>query len=413
MIKVPVEIIFDKIKQKTNLSDADIKVKIKKKLDQLSGLISEEGAAHIVANELGVKLFEDIGQLQIKNILPGMRNVEVLGKVLRIYDIREFETENRKGKLGSFVIGDETGVIRILAWNDKSQILEKLKPEQIVKIENGYARENNRGKTEVHLGDRSKVLVNPAGAKDIQTGGRRKNISGLQENEDNVELLGTIVQVFDPRYFEICPECGKRVREKEGKWVCDTHKEIVPSYAYVLNLFLDDGTDNIRVVLWRNQAQRLLQKTDEEIVDYKDKSFEEIKNELLGKIVKFVGRTSKNEMFGRIEFIPQIVIVNPDPEEEIRRLDEEVKKVIQEKPMEGSVEEEKEDYREEVDEEQVVSSTEENNVPRAEKTDKIEPQQASDDEEESSTNTDEDEAEEAQDNLDEEILSLEDLESLE
>ncbi len=79
-----------------------------------------------------------------------------------------------------------------------------------------------------------------------------------------------------------------------------------------------------RVVLWRNQVQNLFNMKHEEIIAKKDESFEEIKNELLGQIVKFVGRTNKNEMFDRIEFIPQLVFTNPDPKEEINRLDKEL-----------------------------------------------------------------------------------------
>ena len=87
MIKLPLSDIISKIKQKSQLSEQEINAKIDKKLDQLSGLISKEGAAHIIANELGIKLFEETsGRLQIKNILAGMRNVETLGKIQRLFD---------------------------------------------------------------------------------------------------------------------------------------------------------------------------------------------------------------------------------------------------------------------------------------------------------------------------------------
>src|SRR3989339_2176741 len=106
MLQMPYAEIVEKIKEKSDLSDADIQAKVDEKLEQLSGLISKEGAAHIIANELGVKLFEQIsGRLQIKNVLSGMRNVEVLGKVTDIYDVREFNTSNRQGKVGNFIIG--------------------------------------------------------------------------------------------------------------------------------------------------------------------------------------------------------------------------------------------------------------------------------------------------------------------
>jgi ssDNA-binding replication factor A large subunit len=329
MIKIPLQVIIDKIKEKTGLTDKEIQSKIKDKLDLLSGLISEEGAAHIIANELGVKIFEDPGKLQIKNVLAGMRNVELTGRIVKIYETKNFEKENRKGKLCSFLIGDPTGIIRVVAWNDKVDLLTKMKENDTIKIENGYAKENN-GRKEVHLGDKTKVTFLQETIEVKETTNERKKISELKGGEENVEIMGAIVQVFDPKFFEVCPECGKRVREKEGEFVCEQHNAVSPAFSYVFNLFLDDSSDTIRVVLWRNQAQKLLGLTNEEIIERKEGTFDEVKNDLLGKIVKFSGRATKNEMFERIEFVPQLVFTDLNPEEEIERINNEIKEPLPE-----------------------------------------------------------------------------------
>ena len=69
--------------------------------------------------------------------------------------------------------------------------------------------------------------------------------------------------------------------------------------------------------------KRLTGKSDEEIVKYKDETdkFEEVKTELLGNIIKVVGRVNKNEMFDRLEFNAQLVFTEPNPEEELKKLD--------------------------------------------------------------------------------------------
>ena len=56
MIKVPYDEVVEKIVSETELSKEDVDDKVKIKMDQLSGLISKEGAAHIIANELNVTL---------------------------------------------------------------------------------------------------------------------------------------------------------------------------------------------------------------------------------------------------------------------------------------------------------------------------------------------------------------------
>jgi replication factor A1 len=328
MIKIPLSDIINKIKEKSGISEAEINAKIDKKLDQLSGLISKEGAAHIIANELGIKLFEQsAGRLQIKNILAGMRNVETVGKVQRLFELREFQTENRTGKVASLIIADETGSIRIVMWGDQADRVSQIKENDILKIIGGYVREN-QGRKEIHINDRSKLALNPPGEKIDSVKeftSRRRSIADLGESEENAELLGTIVQVFDPRFFPVCPSCGKRTKDESNQHTCLDHGQVNPNHSYVLNLILDDGTETIRCVFFKNQVERLLNKTENEMQQFKDNAdgFSPVKNELLGKIVKLIGRVSKNQMFDRLEFIAQLVFPDPNPQDEVQRLEAE------------------------------------------------------------------------------------------
>lgn len=331
MIQMPYEDVVAKIKEKSGLSDSDIEEKISKKLEQLSGLISKEGAVHIIANELGIKLFEQVsGKLQIKNILAGMRNVETVGKVTQVFEVREFIREESVGHVGSFIIGDETGTIRVVCWGEKAKAVNEIKEGDVVKVISAYVKENNDRK-EIHLNDRSKLMLNPPGETvgEVKTTAldeaKRKKINELGENDQNIELLGTIVQVFEPRFFEVCPKCSSRALQREDKFYCKQHNIVEPVYSYVFNVSLDDGTGNIRCAFFRNQADKLTGKSPDQMTVYKEspEKFEEVKNALLGDIIKITGRVRKNEMFDRIEFIAQRVDPNPNPEEELKKLKEE------------------------------------------------------------------------------------------
>lgn len=327
MIKIPFEDVLSKIKEKSGLSDADIDERISAKLKQLSGLISKEGAAHIVANELGIKLFEKVsGRLQVKNILAGMRDVETVGRVMFVSAPKEFQTDSRSGKIGSFVLADETGSVRVVCWGAQCDKMVGLDSTAVVKIKGGYVREN-KGTKEVHLNDRSLLIVNPKGESVPEISLQRKPVSRkaikeLQDKDSDVELLGTIVQAFDPKFYEVCPTCQKRVRQDQGSFVCDQHSRVIPAYSYVLNVFLDDGTENIRVVFFRDQVERLLKKDRESVLAMKDnlEMIEALKTDLLGNIIKVSGRVTKNQMFDRMEFVAQLVDPSPNPEEEIEKL---------------------------------------------------------------------------------------------
>lgn len=320
MIRMPLGDIISRIKEKTNLSEEEILKKIEEKCTALSGLISKEGAGHIIANELGVKLLEGSGK--IKDLLPGMRT-DVLGRVAQIYEVRDFQRQDGStGKVGSFLIGDGTAMIRIVCWGDQADLLKQLTQGMPIKIVGGMVRENQRGYKEVHLNESSKMDLKPSEEipeNVIQT--PRKTLKELQENDDVVEIIGTVVQVFDPKFFETCPQCGTRLKDVEGTWRCPEHGAVMPDYSYLVNVFLDDGTENMRIVLFRNQAERLLEKTKEQMIGYRTapETFEPLKTDLLGEQFRFVGRPKKNTFFDRLEFIANQVF-KAKPEEELARL---------------------------------------------------------------------------------------------
>ncbi|MBS3119408.1 hypothetical protein J4475_01140 [Candidatus Woesearchaeota archaeon] len=328
MFQLSVEDVIQKIQEKEKISAEDIERRIKDKQDKLSGLVSREGAAHIVANELGVRLFDEKapGKLKIKNIVSGMRNVDLVGKVTRVFEAREFNTNNRQGKVGSFIMGDETGSVRIVLWNDQADKLRDIKDGQIVKITGGYVRERNNFK-EVQLNDRSELTINPLGEKigDVAETrlpeAERSLIKDLGESQ-NAEIIGTVIQLFDIRFFEICPECGRRAKPNaQGVFSCEAHNAVIPGYSYVLNAFVDDGTGNIRVACFGRQVQQMLNRTHNEILAFRESAelFQKERDKALGNIFLFSGRVSKNEMFNNVEMVARDVSI-PDVEKEIQRL---------------------------------------------------------------------------------------------
>ncbi len=327
MFKIPLEEIKHKLVEKSHLSSEQVNQKIKEKLSQLSGLISEEGAAHIVANELGVKLI-DTSNLKVKNLNSGMKNIDILGKVLQVYELREFDKDGRKGKVANFLIADETGTLRVVLWNDQAENLKKINSGDIIKIQSGYVREN-QGRMEIHLNDYSKIKINPEGESvnvsvfpRQQQEFERKSIQELEENNQTAEVLATIVQVYDPRFFEVCPNCGKRTKQSPEGFTCQEHGKIDPKYSYLLNAYMDDGTGNIRTVFFRDQALTLLGISDQEMTSFRENpsGFEDKKNELLGNIVKVSGRVSINQTFGSKDFITSSILLNPDPEKEMAKI---------------------------------------------------------------------------------------------
>ncbi len=328
MINMPYEEIIEKIRSGSDLSSDDIESKIKKKMDQLSGLISKEGAAYIIANELGIKLVKTEGALKIKEIMPGMRSVETTGKVVRKFPVNEFERNGNKGKVGSFFIADETGQIRVTAWHDATDALAGFNEGDIVRIQSGYVREN-QGQKEIHLNSQSRITVNPEGVKiDVEVSPQqspdfeKKKISEIDENSGMVEIFGTVVQVFDPRFYAVCPVCNKKVQQQGDEFTCNEHGKVTPKYNYVMSLFIDDGSGNIRAAFFNRTALDLIKKTEDEMQTYRSspEQFESVKTEILGETIKVFGRVNKNQMFDRLEIMANKVEVDVNPAEQIEEM---------------------------------------------------------------------------------------------
>ncbi len=332
MIDIPYESIISKLKE-AGLSEEDIESRIKQKLEQLSGLISKEGAAHIIANEMNIKLVESTqGRMKLKDVMTGMRNVEAVGKVTNKFNISEFtRKDGTPSKVGSFILADETSRMRITCWGDQANNLSSINDGDVVKIVGGYVRDN-QGRKEIHMNDASKIVVNPQGevVGDISVEAReydRKKVGDLAENMNNVEVLGTVVSVEALRFFEVCPECRKRARVRRDEFECDTHGVITPDFNYVMNAIIDDGSGNIRAVFFEKTVEKALDLEKSKLLELRDSpEVTEYKDKLLGSIVKVKGRVKKNTMFDRLEFSIQDIDLGPDPHEEMEAVDKAIEK---------------------------------------------------------------------------------------
>ncbi len=307
MIKLSYDEIVEKIVGSTGLNKQEIEDKINQKIKDLDGLVSKEGAAHIIAHECGIKIFDIKKSYKLNELVEGSR-VDVAAKLVQKYGTREYSKENRTGKVANILVGDETSLMRVVFWDENLITkLDTVKEEDVLKFKNAFVKRNNNFK-ELHLGSGTDFIVNPPGEsigevslKSVSQSVKKK-ISELQEG-DNVEIYGTIVDFFEPRFYEACPECNKKVILNDGKFYCNVHGKVIEKMVPIVNIFFDDGTDNIRVVFFREIASNFLGVSSSELYSFKGDAvkLDEIRKKILGKQLKIIGRVNKNEMFSRLE----------------------------------------------------------------------------------------------------------------
>ncbi len=335
MLQLPIKDVISKIQSETGLSENEIKQQIANKMQALDGLVSEEGAAYIVASELGVQLFKDTrsGAIKIKDIVAGMQSVETFGRVVRAFSPTTFTGKDGKPKqVGSFILADETSEIRTVVWDQRASWITdgRIKEGVVVKVKDGYAKQSNIGNKELHLGYKSSLILDPKNVSvpEVVFAGRpqaaRRKIAELQPNEF-ASVMGEVMQAFSPKFYPVCPQCGKKVTVDAAGATCATHKSVEARQAMILNFVLDDTTETLRCVAFRDRAESLIglnsAETQEILAkDGPDRLQERIDEFLLGRTVELSGKVTRNEEYDRTEMIINQANVNPDPKMIAREL---------------------------------------------------------------------------------------------
>ncbi|WEU40921.1 MAG: OB-fold nucleic acid binding domain-containing protein [Candidatus Odinarchaeum yellowstonii] len=264
----------DKIDEISSLKIGDI-LKISHaytKVDDF-GVSINTGATSIIEinpSDVTIPSVSESVKRKIVEINADSFNISVTGKVIQIYDLKEFNrTDGSTGKVLSMIIADETASIRAVAWGKSAEFLKDLKIGDIIQVKGGYAKTGLNNNVELHLGDSSTISINPLGVElssvnvdksvSVSTVFQRKKISELQP-QDKVEVTGTIVYVLGKNIvYPACPSCFKKASKTDTGWVCDNCGGISEvKYRIILSVTIDDGTGTIRANLLGNSAETIL-----------------------------------------------------------------------------------------------------------------------------------------------------------
>ena len=295
MIQGNYEKILKVISTSSGLSVSEIEQKIEEKRSKLAGLISKEGASQVLAAELGISFDDE--KFKIEELEPGMKRVNLLGKIIELSPVRTFMRNDKEGKVANLVLADETSNVKVVLWDmHHIDLIEKgeVSKESVVEISNANMRDN-----EVHLGSFSEFKISKEVLENVKTEKivREKNIVDFRL-ADNVSARAFIVQAFEPRFFEVCPECKRKVMPEADGLACGEHGKVIPEQRALINLVLDDGTETIRSVLFHEQLPKIgiteLENPDNLISQ---------RQALVGREMIFSGNVRNNKMFHTPEFI--------------------------------------------------------------------------------------------------------------
>jgi replication factor A1 len=319
-----IEEMLDSLEKQTGVAK-DVLMNMAARKQKVIAGVSLEGAIQMIARDFGVNSFGDKKQMNMAGIVSGMKNVGVTGRIFNISRIVEFKrSDGTPGRVVNVYIGDFSGFAKLALWNDQVKLVEEedIEMGDVIQITNAFAKENQFGDIELSLGKFGNVQIVEADMPSIDDF-KKRIVSSPQRAEicnatqGLFEISGEVVTVFRGNFiFNTCSLCGSSFVENK----CPEHGDAEAMPAMIISLVVDDGTGDMRVVFFRELAEKFAGITTTEISAMdREKRYEIISKNLLGRAIVISGRVKKNKIYDRLEMMANN-FKDLDTREEARRL---------------------------------------------------------------------------------------------
>ena len=249
------------------ISEDELKEQIKEKETEFQGFMTKQAILYLIAKENGINVdsSENIEILEhitgeiidyndftipISEIAENMRNIVIAGRITEIHEKKQFsKKDGTLGIVSSFIICDLSECIKIVLWNDQTEIMDNtfFQTREIVQIIGGYSKKGLNDALEVHLGRQGKLVLAPKGVilpevkqekdttpmeKKVVSNRSKYTIEELYKLDGFIRFVKGIVQIQDFREFN----------QKNGE------------KSFLLKFILNDDTGSITVNIWGLKA---------------------------------------------------------------------------------------------------------------------------------------------------------------
>jgi len=252
-------------------------------------------------------------EIKISDVKEDTRNFSISGRVLQIFPQRSYSD----GTMASLVLGDETGTMRAVLWNERSEVVKELKKGDPIVIRNLYSRPGLNNGIEIHVGRYSEIAVNPdlnlPSIEEIEKLLiKKKKIAELENFDSHIQIKGSLVDLDEGRklIYMTCPNCSRSIQNSGFGWFCERcNEDVEPTSNLIASLILEDKTGSIRAICFRENAEKVLGMDLEEVMNIIGETQDEqepvrrVKESLINKKVTLLGRVKYSEFSDQLEFI--------------------------------------------------------------------------------------------------------------
>jgi len=263
-MSISVDELYQKLLE-SGISEAELEKQVQNKESEFGGFMSKQGILFIIAKENGIyiqspeiseQLYEEFEEeidydefsIQLSEIKDEMRNIVLLGKILQIFETRDFtRKDGTGGKVSSFLFGDNSETVKVVLWGDKADFSknEYFRVNELIRIIGAYCKKGKDNNLEVHLGKRGKIILSP----EIPNKNLRLRLDSIKVKSQN----GREIKSKSTSKIKDLVESFKYIKTILGQIKIEEFKEINKKSGektFLLKILLSDDSATIRVLIW-------------------------------------------------------------------------------------------------------------------------------------------------------------------
>lgn len=245
---VSIQELAERISSSSGRNIIEIRKLIEEKKNKFSGLLTDSGAAFMIAKELGLDLNSDSTaqkqEIKLSNLKEGDNNFDVKVRAMHIFQPKNFEKNGKRGVLCNLVVADDTAEMRLTLWHRDAERLaqEKIERGSVMLLKNCGLSSYNE-KKQLSLNYSGNFIIEKDDSAYPKVNSKTAKLSELVSGMDNVDVFARVGRVFPAKDFESPGKKGK-----------------------LANFILQDGTMEIRATAWNDVVDEVLKLGQNDVV---------------------------------------------------------------------------------------------------------------------------------------------------
>lgn len=246
----------------------------------------------------GARLPTKISELRAES-----NDVDVYCRITEDVTAKEFGRNGTKSELASCTVADDSGTVRLVAWEHNAAALKRFKKGDAIKVESGYAKQAQRG-PELHVGKKGRIAPTNALLPALDELATTQSAQFAELKAGDVRKISAkITDFFRAVQYTACASCRKRIDVSPCPFCGGAAAQ-----RYALSVMLDDTTMALNAVMFGDTVKKFL-KVNALADDISPEVVANLKKEeLVGRQMSAIARAKTNALSGQLELVVEEIL---------------------------------------------------------------------------------------------------------